>query len=168
LSGMKTYPDELKASIIARMLAPNNAYVPELAKETGIPQDTLYMWRIKARGKVKNHNANKTPSGGLSSEDKFNIVIETASMNQEELNAYCRRKGLYHEQIEQWRRQCTNANKPVAPTRADREKARQQERQIKQLQAELRRKEKALAETAALLVLKKKAQELWGDPEDDK
>jgi transposase len=168
LSGMKIYPDELKASIIARMLAPKNAYVPELAKETGIPQDTLYMWRIKARGKAKNHSAMKTPSGGLSSEDKFNIVIETASMNQEELSVYCRRKGLYSEQIEKWRRQCTKANEAVGPTRADRERARQQERQIKQLQAELRRKEKALAEAAALLVLKKKAQELWGDPEDDK
>ena len=168
LSGMKIYPDELKASIIAKMLPPNNAYVPELAKETGISQDTLYMWRIKARGQAKNHNVMKTPSRGLSSEDKFNIVIETASMNQEELNAFCRRKGLYSEQIEKWRRQCTRANEAVTPTRADREKARQLDKENKQLKAELRRKEKALAEAAALLVLKKKAQELWGDPEDDK
>jgi transposase-like protein len=146
------------------MLPPSEVSVPEIAAETGIPKDTLYAWRIKARGRAK-PVSNKS---GLSSEDKFNIVIETASMNQEELNAYCRRKGLYPEQIEKWRRQCTKANEAVGPTRADREKARQQERQIKQLQTELRRKEKALAEAAALLVLKKKAQELWGDPEDDK
>jgi transposase len=161
---MKTYSDELKSSIIAKMLPPSEVSVPEIAAETGIPKDTLYAWRIKARGRAK-PVSNKS---GLSSEDKFNIVIETASMNQEELNAYCRRKGLYPEQIEKWRRQCTKANEAVGPTRADREKARQQERQIKQLQTELRRKEKALAEAAALLVLKKKAQELWGDPEDDK
>lgn len=162
---MKTYSDELKSSIIAKMLPPNEVSVPEIAAETGIPKDTLYAWRIKARGRAK-PVSNKS---GLSSEDKFNIVIETASMNQEELNAYCRRKGLYPEQIEKWRRQCTKANEAVSPTtRADREKARQLDKENKQLKAELRRKEKALAETAALLVLKKKAQELWGDPEDDK
>jgi predicted RNase H-like nuclease (RuvC/YqgF family) len=95
-------------------------------------------------------------------------VVETAALSQEELSAYCRRKGLYPEHIEQWRRQCAKANEPVASNKVDREKARQQDRQIKQLKSELRRKEKALAEAAALLVLKKKAQQLWGDPEDDK
>jgi transposase-like protein len=44
---MKTYPEELKARVIARLLAPNNEYVPDLAKETGIPKDTHYAWRIK-------------------------------------------------------------------------------------------------------------------------
>jgi transposase len=163
---MKYYPDELKTSVIARMLHPNNANIPELSKETGIPKDTLYMWRLKARGHRFNPSSKQHAVTGLNSEDKFNIVVETARMNQEELSAYCRSKGLYPGQIEKWRRQCAKANDAVVP-KADREKARQQERQIKQLKAELRRKEKALAEAAALLVLKKKAQELWGDRQDD-
>ena len=44
---------------------------------------------------------------------------------------------------------------------------RQKDRELKDLQKELKRKEAALAETAALLVLRKKAQAIWGDPEDD-
>ncbi|HID71088.1 MAG TPA: hypothetical protein EYP35_11735 [Desulfobacterales bacterium] len=46
---MKKYPKELKESIIARMLPPNNISVPEIVRETGIPKDTLYTWRSKAR-----------------------------------------------------------------------------------------------------------------------
>ncbi len=91
---MKYYPDELKASVIARMLHPNNANIPELSKETGIPKDTLYMWRLKARGHRFNPTSQQHAVKGLNSEDKFNIVVETASMNQEELSAYCRSKGL--------------------------------------------------------------------------
>jgi transposase len=150
---MKTYSVELKSGIIAKMLPPNNVTVAQISQESGIPKDTLYAWRLKARGH-------------LDAKDKFNIVVETAVMNEQELSAYCRRKGLYPDQVAGWTRQCTAANAPQN-NEVDREQLRQQEREIKQLKAELRRKEKALAETAALLVLKKKVQEIWGDPEDD-
>jgi transposase len=160
---MKTYSDELKAGIIAKMLPPNDASVSELSRKTGIPKDTLYAWRLKARG---HRLASKSNSGGLSSEDKFNIVVETASMNEEELSAYCCKKGLYPDQVKSWRQQCAKANEALI-SKADRLRARQQEQQIKQLKTELNRKEKALAEAAALLVLKKKVQEIWGEPEDD-
>jgi transposase-like protein len=164
---MKTYSAEFKSGIIAKMMPPNNVGVAQISQETGIPKDTLYAWRLKARG----YRERDLPNGAaakrvLGSEDKFNIVLETAGMNAEELSAYCRRKGLYPDQIADWARQCTTANDPQN-NKINREKLRQQEREIKQLKAELRRKEKALAEAAALLVLKKKAQEIWGDPEDD-
>jgi len=164
---MKTYSAGFKAGIIAKMMAPHNVSVAQLSQETGIPKDTLYAWRLKARGyRERDASSGAAIKGGLGSKDKFQIVIETAGMNEEELSAYCRRKGLYPTQIDGWRRQCTTANEPQN-NKPDREKFRQQEREIKQLKAELRRKEKALAETAALLVLKKKVQEIWGDPEDD-
>ena len=121
---MKYYPDELKNSLITKMLPPNDASVSELSKQTGIPKDTLYAWRLKARGSRSNPSSKQPGANGLNSEDKFDIVVETASMNQEELSAYCRRKGLYPEQIEKWRQQCTKANDPVAP-KAERDKARQ-------------------------------------------
>ena len=44
---MTTYPKEFKAKIIAQMLPPHDRHIPDLACETGIPQDTLYNWRIK-------------------------------------------------------------------------------------------------------------------------
>ncbi len=164
---MTQYPKEFKDSIIAKMLPPNNMSVPRLAKDTGIPKDTLYAWRIKYRKTSGDTTPQPSASEELNSEEKFTAVIESASLNELELSAYCRRKGLYPVQISAWRSSCMQAN-GSAPNKLDRSKLRIQTKQIKQLESELRRKDKALAETAALLVLKKKVQTLWGDPEDGK
>jgi transposase-like protein len=163
---MKQYSEEFKSSIIAKMLAPNNVPIPELAKDTGVPKDTLYSWRLKHQRSNRNSHCKQGTSGQISSEEKFSIILETASLNEIELSEYCRRKGVYLEQINAWRDNCTQANTPSAQPKAERAKLSAQAKQIKQLEAELRRKEKALAETAALLVLQKKAQEIWGVPED--
>ena len=164
---MKQYSQEFKESIIARMLPPHNVSVPELVRETGIPRDTLYTWRLKHCKANGESTARQIPSGGLSSEEKFAVVMETASFNEVELSEYCRRKGLYPQQIRTWREACLQANASAA-AKNEREKLRQQAKEIKQLAAELRRKEKALAEAAALLVLQKKVQALLGEPEDGK
>ncbi len=164
---MTQYSEEFKASIIAKMLPPNNVPVPQLVRDTGIPKDTLYTWRSKHRKADGAAPVQAPTPGELSSEEKFTVVIESASLNEVELSEYCRRKGLYPEQISAWRSTCRQANAAV-PTKVDRAKLRTQGKQIKQLEAELRRKEKALAEAAALLVLQKKVQALWEDPEDGK
>ena len=161
------YSEEFKANIIARMLPPNNVPVPQLVRETGIPKDTLYTWRSKHRKAQGIAPVEPACGGELSSEEKFAVVIETASLNEAELSEYCRRKGLYPQQIQAWRNTCKQAHDPAA-AKLDREQLRRQTTAIKQLQVELRRKEKALAEAAALLVLQKKVQALWEDPEDGK
>lgn len=93
--------------------------------------------------------------------------METASLSEVELAEYCRSKGLYVEQVHAWRDACIQANGGVAQeaSRLQRE-VREKEREIKHLQKDLRHKEAALAETAALLVLRKKADAIWGDRED--
>ncbi len=165
---MKNYPKELKDSITARMLPPNNISVPELVRETGIPKDTLYTWRSKAARKGSAPALAIAPRG-LSSEEKFNIVLEAASLNEMELGAYCRRKGIFKPMIEAWRETCKQAHAPIAPkAKADRTAIRTQKKEIKRLEMELRWKEKALAEAAALLVLQKKVRSLWEEPEDEK
>lgn len=84
-------------------------------------------------------------------------------MDEAALNEYCRAKGLYPHHIQQWKQDF--AKGPAAkPVKSD---SKQLKQEIKQLQKELNRKDKALAETAALLVLKKKADALWGFNEDD-
>lgn len=161
------YSEEFKASIIARLLPPHNASVPEVARETGIPKDTLYTWRRKYHtAKGSGSAAQSSRQGELfSTEEKLHIVIETASLGEVELGEYCRRKGLYPEQIEVWKKAFVQ-NGSSNSGKSEREQARQQDRTIKKLQSELRRKDKALAEAAALLVLEKKLQALLGDPED--
>ncbi len=166
IESMKKYSKELKENIIARMLPPRNAYVPDLAKETGIPKDTLYSWRIKHRNSIGNTKEIHGPTDSLSSDDKFSVVIETAGMNEVELSQYCRQKGIYPQQIAAWRTVCSQAN-ARSGGKIDQYKARNQAKEIKQLKRDLHYKEKALAETTALLVLKKKLHILFGEPEED-
>lgn len=99
-----------------------------------------------------------------SSQDKFQVVLESASLNAAELAEYCRRKGLYVEQIKAWREAYEQANGPVQSikTRREREEEKAAKKRIKQLERELRRKDAALAETAALLVLRKKPRRSGG------
>jgi len=162
---MKKYSDELKNSVIARMMPPNNERIVDIARETNIPKDTLYTWHSKLC--KKGGNAAKTQGNTEpSSEEKFAIVLETAAMNEHELSAYCRKKGLYPEQVRAWKKQCQQAN-AAGNSQADRKELQEKDKQIKGLEKELKQKEKALAETAALLALKKKLHQLWGDPEDE-
>ena len=83
---MRQYSEEFKANIIARMLPPNNAGVPQLAKETGISRNTLCTWRIKHRNPQGDTPAPQIASGGVSSEEKFAVVIESATLNEAELS----------------------------------------------------------------------------------
>ena len=89
-------------------------------------------------------------------------------MNEAVLSQYCREKGLYVEQIAEWRNFCEEANE--GQNRKVRElmhEVSQVKRDHKKIEQELRRKDKALAEAAALLVLRKKAQAIWGENEDE-
>jgi transposase len=161
----KRYSEEFKLSIVAKLLPPHNMSVPDLVKETGIPKDTLYSWRIqyrKAKG-LSGVNQSHQP-GSLNNEEKLAVIIETASLSEVELGEYCRRKGFYPEQITEWKDGFLHG--PSAPiSKAEREQLKEQTATIKQLEKELNRKDKALAETAALLVLQKKFQALWEEPE---
>ena len=98
------------------------------------------------------------------------MVLETAGLNATELSAYCRERGLYPEQVERWRQAATDANeKPVHTLKEQKELERlraQDQREIKRLKKELTRKDKALAEAAALLLVTKKMQALWGEVEE--
>jgi len=161
------YSKEFKESIIARMLPPENVSVPDLVRETGIPKDTLYTWRSQYRNKQGPPTDSGRSSGQLSNEDKLAIIIESAPLSEVELGEYCRRKGLYPEQISGWKKTFIQS-KTAASSKTEREQLRQQSKTIKALQSELNRKEKALAEAAALLVLEKKLQALLEDREDEK
>jgi transposase-like protein len=162
------YPRERKEAVLRKMLPPNNKPIPEISKEEGICEGTLYNWRKSARAEGRLlPDGDSTPSGWCAV-DKFAAVVETVSMNEAELSSYCRERGLYVEQINEWREACEQANdwdRTQSKRLKDIRKA--DEKRIKELEQDLKRKEKALAETAALLVLRKKAQAIWGDGEEE-
>lgn len=160
-----TYSPEFKASIIAKMLPPNNVPIPQLMAETTIPKDTLYAWRAKARQEALGAAVSGAPTQGLSSEEKFAVVLESAALNEVELGEYCRRKGLYPQEIAAWRESCMQANRAIS-AKAERAQVRAYKQEIQALERELLHKDKALAEAAALLVLEKKVQTLFEDSAD--
>ena len=105
---------------------------------------------------------------GWSSAQKFQAVLESAPLSEEEVSEYCRRRGIQPEHLSQWRAACEKANgagpSVGAGTPVQNPSAVQR---VKELERELRRKDAALAEAAALLVLRKKANAIWGKGEEE-
>ena len=101
-------------------------------------------------------------------ETKLAVVIETATLSEVELSHYCREKGLYPEQVKAWRQACLDGQTTATQLKhAERTQNRADKQRIRELERELNRKDKALAETAALLVLRKKLNALWGNDDGD-
>ena len=160
---MTRYSIERKSAVLDKLLPPQNLSIPQVAEQEGISVAALYNWRKQARleGKPVPGSRKQTPED-WSSQDKFAVVMETASMNEAEIAEYCRSKGLYPEQLKRWKQafiQGMDSSKPDTESKESRKK-------IKKLEKELLRKDKALAEAAALLILQKKVQALWAEDED--
>jgi transposase-like protein len=168
---MRRYSEAVKADVRRRMSPPHRQSVAQISAELGIHVVTLYNWRKTWRLQGEVVPASEKDPEGWGATDKFTVVLETAGLNASELSAYCRERGLYPEQVERWRQASQDANeKPVLTLKEQRELERlraQDQKEIKRLKQELRRKEKALAEAAALLIASKKIQAFWGEDGDD-
>lgn len=163
---MARYSEEFKYSIMNKMMPPENKSVGQIARETGLSEGTLFKWKKEARTKGLPMTSGEQTAERWSTQDKFLIVVETSSLSEIEMAEYCRSKGLYVEQVQTWRDACMQANGGVAQQAARLQRElRQKEKEYRKLEQELKRKEAALAETAALLVLRKKASAIWGDGE---
>jgi transposase-like protein len=161
---MPRYEKEFKEQTVLKMMPPNAISVARLSRETGVSEGTLYNWRNEYRRRGVAVPADPSNPERWSGENKLSVVVETAALNETELAEYCRKKGLYPEQVDRWREAAILGNASADQLDRAAKKAVQQERKRnKLLERELRRKDKALAETAALLVLRKKAQAIWGD-----
>jgi transposase-like protein len=108
---------------------------------------------------------NGKTSDQWSSADKFNAVMETAPLSEVEISQYCRIKGIYPEQIQQWREACQNAN-TLADLKPSAEKTAEQ-RRIKELERQLIQSDAGRAEAVALLELRKKANAIWGKDKEE-
>ncbi len=142
------------------MLPPLNLPVAELAQQEGISDGTLYHWRKQAMARGEMSVVSKRKAEGWSAESKLAAVVETAQLSEVELSQYCRGKGLYPEQVKAWKQACIVAAQQKQTEGAQ---ARADQKRIRELERELHRKDKALAEAAAILILRKKLNALWGD-----
>ena len=164
---MPSYSDERREAVVAKLLPPRNLPVREVAQQEGISAATVYKWRKEAREQGRClPNAGDGGTAAWSSKDKFAAVLETAAMNGADVAEYCRRRGVYPEQIAAWRQDCEQAaSLSQQERRQEALEAKTQRERIRELERDLRRKNAALAETAALLTLSKKARAIWGDEE---
>jgi transposase-like protein len=171
------YSDLFKTKLVQKMLLPNARPMSVLAQEAGVPEGTLYRWKkeITLAGMSAVRTDDKTtpqtkPPHQWSAEEKLAVVLEAAAVPEAELGAFLRRKGLHAAQLTEWRKQVTEGAVAALQGRggkADRKAANVEARRVRELERDLRRKDKALAEAAALLILKKKAQAIWGDEDDN-
>lgn len=169
------YPEAFKEKMVLRMSGPLALSANALSEEVGVSQTSLSQWLREAAGiepvakRVKDKSikakAGKVPQE-WTAEEKLEAVLDSATLSEEELGGYLRRKGLHEAQLEQWRLRVTEGAMEALSSKSTRKKASVEAKRVRELERELRRKEKALAETAALLVLKKKVAAIWGDEDD--
>ncbi len=159
---MPQYSTAFKARVLQRLVGPQAISATRLAAEVGVPQVTLSRWLASARSVP---SMPKPPQKQWTGAQKLRVVLAAHGLSETELGALLRREGLHAAQLHEWRAAAETA---LEPTSRRREKAvvHPDTKRLADVERELRRKEKALAEAAALLVLKKKVEAYWGDADD--
>lgn len=178
---MPTYTKKFKVRMVQRMLGPNALSATALAEETGISQSTLSAWLRELRTiSVPMDDAHKpptvspaavptttpaSPTRARSPQEQLRILARADSLSGDELGVMLRREGLHAAELEAWRSAVVDAlqGRTPAPTQATSAADR---KRIQHLERELARKEKALAEAAALLLLQKKVRAYLGDEDE--
>jgi transposase-like protein len=168
---MRPYSAAVKADVRRRLGPPSRQSVVEFAQELGFHAITLDKGRTAWRLQGEVVPASEKEAESWSAADKFTVGLETVGLNATELGGDCRGRDLYPGQVDRWRKAAPDANAQPLLTMSDQKdlQKRHQEaqRDIKRLQQELRRKDKALAEAAALLTASKKIQAYWGQGGED-
>ncbi len=164
----KTFKIEAVKKVLSR--ASNTSFI-DIARSLDLPTSTLHGW-VKAM-KDKDLKEPLT-SGGLSEkkscqwtpQERFDAIMGATGLSQEKLSEYCREKGLFPHHLEAWKKDFIEDSASIkSPEKNNEIKILKEE--VKKLTKELHRKEKALAEAAVLLVLKKKAENYWSSKEED-
>ena len=156
-----------KQGIIEEVLSGNGVSIRSIAKKYNIGVSTLHKWIKKYREDdiIEGKKPEKTTSC-LSDAKRFEHLIVTASMSEEEIGAYCRENGLYSFQLTAWKESF------MSPKTEDKNQSLIAEvkalrTENKKLKQDIKRKDAALSEASALLILKKKASMIWGEIEGD-
>lgn len=165
------YSAGFKARMVGRLVGPEAPTARSLAAEAGVSAATLYRWRHASLAAVGDKRENdeaievraERPTTAM---EKAKLVAEASQLPDADLGAFLRRHGVFEAELVEWRAAMEEAFQPKN-TKAAKLRQAADQKLIKKLERELRTKEKALAEAAALLILQKKVQALWGAEDDD-
>ena len=156
---MARYGQEFKDRAVARLLPPESAPIKDLANEIGVGLATLERWRSDALAQPSRERV-------WTAAARFDAMLTTAAMDEASKSAWCRANGVYPQELATWRDNAMSALGAETP-RTSAQEAKQNRRKIKELERDIRRKDKALAETAALLVLSKKVAAIFNRDMDE-
>ncbi len=156
---------EFRAAAVQKYLTRGNRPVGQIADDLGITAQTIYYWRNQL-AKVGDMNKKSKPHT-RSSAEKLKALTEYGALEIDKQGEYLRKNGLHIEHLNAWRKQIEEALSPVKKTFLERNELIAEQKKVQKLEKELRRKDSALAEASALLILKKKADLIWGPGEDE-
>jgi len=156
----KTYTAAFKASIVQKVCTPGGPNSAEVSRTTGVPYPSIRRWVLEHGSSSEMKYKKRTP------EAKLKIISETLSLSEPELGEYLRKHGLHKAEVVEWKSLFFEANRSAGRPKTD-PKVKVLQKEKKDLERNVRRKDKALAEMSARIVLVKKSRLLWGMPEDD-
>jgi transposase len=168
------YSQSFKRQAVEKALSrADGTTLAEITDSLGIGDSTLHKWMVKSRnqqlGSSSEHDS--ASIGGVkkekrpqdwNQEERLDMVIACGSLDESSMNQLCRERGLYAHHVRQWKQGFISAS-----TANERTDAKSLKGEVRELKKELNRKDRALAETAALLVLQKKVSAIWGNDEDN-
>lgn len=168
------YSDEFKQQAVQKLLNRGEGVtIADIATPLGVSMSAINRWALAYRrsgsvndksGMMTKEKPEKRPEDWTKAE-RLQAIISSSGLSDSELSIYCRQQGIYAHHIEQWKSDFLGDDSTATPMQSQ-QKVRQLTQQNQKLKRDLTRKDKALAETAALLVLQKKVQDYWGDEED--
>jgi transposase-like protein len=158
------YSLAFKQKAVRRILPPNDESVRSVSRDVGVTENSLYQWLKKAKDGTLGKDGDVSPSS-RGAKEKLKLLLEGKVIPEEHQGEWLRKNGLHSEHLHQYEQEIRD----IVEDKSDKQKeeTRRLKNENKELKKELHRKEKALAEMAALLTLKKKANAIWGDSEED-
>lgn len=165
------YPQAFKDAMVKKLTSPGRPPTVELAEEIGVCKSTLSRW-VREAATVDAMSRKKLKRTGMrpdvrTPEEKLQLVLEASLLTDEELGAFLRANGLHEAELRQWQQDALSGLSRQKAEPSQSKEIRELKKEIQKRDKEIHRKEKALAEAAALIVLKKKADALWGVEDDD-
>lgn len=158
------YSDEFRHRVIAEVLPPKSRAVDEVCREYGISSWSLYRWKKAAKTDTLSTGAMRPSERPLA--EKLTLLLEGTALSQEDRGQWLRANGLHSEHLALYEQEIRD--RMTEKEKRQREEIERLRKEKKELERELRRKDSALAEMAALVALKKKKlQSIFGEEDEE-
>jgi transposase-like protein len=158
--GTSRFSEEFKEAVVTKIMNRGGQSIAEVCRQAGISLSAGRCW-ISERGRAHGMK-NSKGAGRWTAEAKLKAISKSLDMNEEELGAFLRKEGLHSHQLSEWRSEVLSALSHPRKLGRDGSAPR-----IRELERDLNRKDKALAEASALLILQKKVNLIWGNKSED-